>query len=596
MTGGHRPAGWTYGLPALALLCGLTGLHLVPAIEQAIRRSTIRLADPGAGEAGLARYRARAQVDGRDVTLVADLGLTGDVRSLSETAIRSLPGVRSVRTEVAAPVAMTPFAMTIRRSEGGFSFAGGVSSAEDRAALVEQAGTLVSAEAVDDRLKLATGAPPGFEAAARFLLDVLSRATSGEASISDRSLRVRAVTPDFASYRATLAAVNSPPAGFAVEAITIEPPVVPSYSWSARRDEGGIRFGGFVPSETLRAELVQSARAALPDVAVTDDMQTAGGLESGVDFRAFTGSIVAALAELQAGTAELAEQRFRFSGQGVDKLRLGAIETRIRQSIPAGIEAGPIAIVAVAASPFRVVARRSGGRVVLTGFVPGERERREVAALVSARYPGERLNDQRVVADGAPAGFPEAQRAALEALADFAEGEAVIRDTDLRLSGRILYGQLAARARDAVPKSVPPGWSASIVVEPVAPERSLDAMTCADVLAEAARRDPVRFQPGKAELSPQSRAALDGLADIVRRCGTARIAVAHRLDGVADGRALATARATTLVSALVERGATARLTAAGSASAAGAPATATAAGAGQPPASAGERTEFAVSP
>lgn len=586
-TGRRRAAGWSYGVPALTLLVVASGLHLVPVIEQDIRRGTIRLAAK-AGDGALGRYRARAEVEGRDVTVVADLGLADDVRNATEAAIRSIPGVRSVRTDVALPLAMSPFTITIRRSAAGISLVGGVTSAEDRAALVEQAGTLVPAENVVDRLRLATGAPPDAGLAARFLLTALARTGGGDAVLSDRSLRVRAVAPDTESYEATRAALRRPPAGFTLEPVELEPPLVQPFTWTVVRGDNGLRFEGFVPAETARASLLEHAAAALPGIRVDDAMRTARGIPAEVDYGALTGAVVSALAELEAGRAELAGSSFRFSGEGVDKAQFAAIEGRIRGALPSGIEAGPITLTAIAARPFRVLARRSGGRVVLTGFVPGERERRDVAALVAARYPGEKLTDRRIVADGAPAGFPEAQRAALEGLAEFADGEATIRDTDLRLTGRILYGQVAARLREAFPKTAPAGWSATIAIEPVAPERALDAMACGDVLADAGRRDPLRFESGKAEIAPQSRAALDNLADIARRCGGARITVAHDLPGPADRTAetqkLATARAEALIGVLTARGATARFVAEGRVRPAGS--------AGP----AGERTDYVVSP
>lgn len=555
----RRPAGWALGLPVLGLIWLVAGLTLAPSIEQEIRRATLQL---GAGPGGvLHRYRAHAEVEGRDVVVLADLGLAEDARLAAEAAIRAIPGVRRVRTEVAVPVAMAPFTLTVRRDGAGISLVGGVGSPDDRVALVERAGTLVPPERVHDRLRLGTGAPPGFDAAARFLLSALASAESGEAVLADRTVRVRATTADSSRYEAVRAALRNPPPGFEVVLAEIEPPTVPVFTWSASREADGWLLSGHVPSEAQRTRLAERL-AALGGARVRDEMRTAKGLAPAIAFDSVADAALAALAELQTGRADLTGPAFRFTGEGVDKGALPRIEASLRQALPRAVEVAALSVSAVAPSPFRSLARRSDGRLTLTGFVPSEAERRAAAAAMPSRYPGEILVDRRVVADGAPAGFAEAQGLALDGLAVLSEGEAAIRDREIRLSGRALYSQLAARLREQLPKSVPAGWSVSVELDPVQPEGALDAVACGDVLGDAARREPLRFQPGKPDPAPDSQAVLERHADIVRRCGAVGIAVTHRAAPPAD-QALAEARAAALVAAFRERGATARLAPAG---------------------------------
>lgn len=556
-----RPAGWALGLPALCLLTLLAILRVGPAVENDIRRALI--AAPGADpSAALARLRARAEVDGRDVRIVADLGLPDEARRSLEGAVSGLRGVRSVAFAVAEPVRTEPFVFTARRESTGILLLGGTPSADLRAALVEAATAIVAAESVDDRLRLALGAPPGFDAAARFALSALARMSSGEVRLVDRTIAVGGVVEDDASYDSLLAALRSLPAGFAAGVGDIAPPLAPHWVWSARRTDNGLVLGGFVPSERDRAQLVAAAGLALPGAPVRDEMRTARGLAPSVDFGALGGAAVRALAMLQVGSATLEGETFAIAGETVERARVAETVGAMRRELPKAFGSSDIRLTVVPAKPFRFVARRALGQVVLSGYVPDEAGRRTTLEWSRARFPGERVVDQLAVADGEPALFGQAQRTALDALGDFAEGEAVLRDTTLRLSGRILYRQLADRMRQTFPGSAPPGWTAEISVETAPVARPLDAAFCQDLLGDALRRDPILFEPNSSRPS----GSLAQLSDIVGRCGPALITVTHRIatpTDLAAAQRMADARAAAIVQALGGAGSPVRLAAAG---------------------------------
>lgn len=554
-----RPAGWALGLPALALLCLVAILRHGPAIERDIRRAALQ----GAGHAAdspFARHRARAEVDGRDVTVVADLGMPDELRSAVD-AIARLPGVRAVRTMTAVPRELHPFRLTITRGPQGFVLAGGVASADDRAALVAEAARFVGEDLVEDRLALATGAPPGFGAVARLAVAMLGPLESGDVELSDTLLDLRGRAPDPARYDAALAALRQLPAGYRVGARDLVPPSVDVFTWTAERRGDEVLLAGNVPSEALRARIADMAAAALPGLAVRDRMQTARGLSRRVDLAASVQAGLAGLAALQAGRVELVDRHMTFRGETAARAEAGAIAARMRASLPAGTEAGAVDITVVPASPFLFTAVRAGGRVVLSGHVPDAAERRGFASLVAARFPGERLVDRLVVADGAPGGFAEVARVAVETLGELADGEAAIRDRSLRVEGRVLYGQLAARLRRGVPRAVPPEWTASVALEPPLPEQAVDAILCGDLLADAARRAPIRFPDERSAALPAG-PAVEAVAAIVRRCGRAEIRIVHEIasrEPPEAARGLADQRAKAIVAALEARNVTARL-------------------------------------
>lgn len=556
---GFRPAGWTAGLPALALLVLMTVLRAAPEVETGIRHDLLA----GRGEAaGLARSRARLEVDGRDVAVVADFPLPFESGLRLRDEALAVANVRRFRTEVAVPTALDPFRFTATKNASGLRLTGGVPSGELRAAIVDLASKTLSEDAIDDRLRLATGAPPGFAEASAFLIRLLDGMQAGEASLSGNRLAIVGDALDRPSYESLTAALRRPPAGFDIGRVDVAPPVTEAFRWSARIDPDGLHLAGFVPSDALRSDLARAAAARFPNLAVDDRMLTARGLDRRVDFAVLTRAALDGLARVQAGEAGLDGHTLSFRGETVVRTERAALDSAVRANLPAGVTIGNVEIVVVPASPFVFSAKRVDGRVELGGYLPGEPERVLAAGLVTRRYPGERLVDRTALADGAPAGFAQAERAALETLANFAEGEVVLRDRDARLGGRVLYRQLAERLRGSAATLVPDGWTAAISVEGPAPENALDRFACADLLDEAAQRHPVQFVPGKPVLAPASGSALDFASDIVRRCGAAAIRVVHVMPGgerPQEARTLAAERAASVVAALGARAVTARL-------------------------------------
>jgi OOP family OmpA-OmpF porin len=292
-------------------------------------------------------------------------------------------------------------------------------------------------------------------------------------------------------------------------------------------------------------------------------MQTARGLAAGVDFDALGRVAVNALQRLASGRAAYDGGRFALSGAGPARDLVGELPGAIQRDLPSGVALGAVAIQPIPASPYLFAARRGGGRVTLTGYTPDPAVRDAMRGALERLVPTETVVDDLHLADGAPDGFAVAAGYALEAVAQLAEGSAELVDRRLVLQGRALYPGLAKLAERRVGTALPPGWTglADIKADPI--ERPLEASLCADLLADNVRRDPPRFEPGKAEISARSN--LDALRDVVRRCGPARIRVTVRAEPGEESeaaRTLSAQRAAALAAAL-GRGNTARLAADG---------------------------------
>ena len=331
--------------------------------------------------------------------------------------------------------------------------------------------------------------------------------------------------------------------------MSVAPPLVHPWSWSASREGGSLVLDGFVPSETERAALVAAARGRAGEV--QDRMRTARGWPDEVDFRRAAQAGLDALLRLQDGRVELREGRATLRGRSPARDLLEGIASTFRTALPAELGPAEIALAPAPADPYVFTAERRGGRVTLAGFMPQAPERAVVRDLATRRFPGEAIVDDVHLAEGAPPDVAVAAALALAQLAQMAEGRVAISGRAYALSGRVLYPELAGRLRERAEAGLPPGWTVSADLRGPA-ERQLQPQTCGDLLDEAARREPIRFAAGASDLAPGER-GLAGAAAILARCGSARIrVVASATEGDARARDLARRRAESVAARLAE--------------------------------------------
>ncbi|MDB5511291.1 MAG: hypothetical protein JWR08_774, partial [Enterovirga sp.] len=409
----------------------------------------------------------------------------------------------------------------------------------------------------------------------------------GSVTLTGRSLAFAGEAADIVSYEAAMRIARAPPPGYTVASLGIVPPLVQPFTWSVAREGGSLVLGGLVPSDAAREAVLKAAAAASDGGEVVDRTHVARGLDPALSFDRMAELSLDWIRRFDGGAVRLDGRVLSVEGRTGARDLVPGIERDIRRAPLFGAELGRVAISAVPPSPYWFGAKRAGGRLVLRGYLPAEADRAAILDIAGRRFPTEALVNNLHLADGAPAGIRHAAELGLLALSSLAEGETSLRDASLKLAGRALYPQYAARTREAVSGGVPAGWAAAVDIK-VVPENPLDSTACADLLAEQVRREPVRFEPGSAELGPSARKALERLAGVIRRCGERRIRVTGRVETAGDiepARELATRRAAAIVAALAPAEITAALEPAGIAARAG----------GRPPAEA-DAVAFEVLP
>ncbi len=160
----------------------------------------------------------------------------------------------------------------------------------------------------------------------------------------------------------------------------------------------------------------------------------------------------------------------------------------------------------------------------------------------------------------APAGWMEAALAAAAAVTGLGSGEAEVAPKSITVKGTALDPLAAARTHRALAAAAPPGYAVHSAVKvdlpravarvPLAPAR------CAAVLNGILRATPLTFAKSEAVLTPESAPLLDRLAAVLEQC-EGQVEIGGHTDNrgrAAFNQRLSQARAEAVLDALVRRG------------------------------------------
>jgi len=209
---------------------------------------------------------------------------------------------------------------------------------------------------------------------------------------------------------------------------------------------------------------------------------------------------------------------------------------------------------------------RVRGTVVLSGAVPDEAARRVIETFAAARFGQAALRPALNLANpgtgaGVPAGWEPAALVALDGLSGVSEGEAELSPGRIAVSGAVAGPAEAGRLHRLMAGAAPDGYAVASALTIDLPAQvaaaPLSAPRCAVVLGAAVEVRPIAFAPGSAVFEAGSRAALDRLGEIFRRCESGRIEIGGHTDSQGSkgmNQRLSRARAEAVLDALIGRG------------------------------------------
>ncbi len=274
-----------------------------------------------------------------------------------------------------------------------------------------------------------------------------------------------------------------------------------------------------------------------------DGRMSAQGLEARLQRAAETALFEAGLDEW--ARVRVSGQRATVTGQAPREEERAAARAAIRRAAgPGGVALGGVTRVrdattlAEAMSPYVWRASRSASGVMVSGGAPSRAARRELAEDARQLFPNG-LVDRMRVARGAPddMAWAAAARAGLAQLAQMTEGQVVMTDLAIEVTGRVPDQAARERVADAASRA-PAVFTTYVSVEaldgsearaaPVAaagPPILRSRAACQAALNAAAAAGVIRFGGDGAALDKESYPTLDGVAAVAKRCRGLAVAV-----------------------------------------------------------------------
>jgi OmpA-OmpF porin, OOP family len=363
--------------------------------------------------------------------------------------------------------------------------------------------------------------------------------------------------------RSAVASVEAVPGVRLVNDETRLVPEAKPFVWSAERDVVRVTLGGSAPLPAIKGRLLDAARNTLNGVEVADRMGLARGAPPRFDAAALLS--IEQIGKLRDGKITITDNQLSLSGMARDLGGREAIAAALK-NLPEGFS---VAANDIKAPPYVFQAYKDpvASTLTLTGNVPGSNVHAELVAAAGRKFFSEKVVDNLKDSVGAPASFAAVVVPALGALSRLSTGTLVVTDREVKLSGDALYDAAAAQIRAGLGAGLPPNWQykAEITVKP--PAAPVDNTVCQQLFADLLAKARIRFESGKADLSPDSPGLLDRLTETALRCPTANIEIAGHTDAdgdAAQNQMLSEKRAQAVADYLVRGGLPAnRFTAAG---------------------------------
>jgi OOP family OmpA-OmpF porin len=291
--------------------------------------------------------KPRIAVAGRDVTFSAD-AFSEDGRRSSVASVEAVPGVRLVHDETRLVAEAKPFVWSAERDVVRVTLGGATPLPASKSRLLEAARAALGGVEVVDRMGLARGAPPRFDAAALLLIDQVGKLKDGKITISDATVSLSGMARELGGREAIAAALKNLPEGFSIAANEVK---APPYIFQANKDPVAVTLTltGYVPDNNVHAALATAAGRKFFNEKVIDNLKASVGASSG-----FTNAVtraLGALSRLSTGSLIVSDREIRLSGDALYDAAAGQIRASLAKDLPQGWTAKAEISVKPAAAP-----------------------------------------------------------------------------------------------------------------------------------------------------------------------------------------------------------------------------------------------------
>lgn len=366
---------------------------------------------------------------------------------------KTLPGNAVGQIAGLIPAGVSPFTWNADANVARLRLGGYVASEAQRTALVEAARKFAPQGNVVDQMLIAAGAPAGFGDAALYALSRMADTADPKASVTGRDVRLEGRARSFDAFMAALQKNREPVPGGGTLIFEVRPPAAAPYEWSATADGQALVLSGFVPSAEARTELADLAARVGRGRTVRDETRVADGAPA--EFMAAARFLTGEAGRLMKGRASLRDQAAALDGQAYAPSDYEDLR-RSGTALPAGFRQRAWAIEPAHVAPFAWTVAVARGAVRLTGFVPSEAARRDIAGAGTNVFGDGAVKDETLIAAGAPEAFAGMARWALNQAGRLAEGRITVEDGNIAVEGTVATPEAhAALLRDLA--RPPPG-------------------------------------------------------------------------------------------------------------------------------------------
>ena len=528
-----KPLRWLWGVVPIAILAWVAALTEQERIEKDLRdRAQAALATAGLSWAG-------TSFNGRDAILT---GQASEDKEPDQAAQRlgEVWGVRVIDNRAELLEKADVYTWSATDKDNKVRLAGYVPNESTRKSILGFAKAAFPKLEVEDRMKLARGAPPrdAWLAGTSFALNNLVHLKSGTVELEGVNFTIAGPANDSASYRTIKSALARPPQGIKLKADKVGLPVVAPYTWAFVHKQGEIMLSGHAPGEQQHAQMLTAVKSGFANRPVVDRIELADGAPEG--FAVMAAEAIRELAKLDDGSAELKGSQLTISGTAATEQAAEAVRKTLKEKIPASFKTSEAIKFKAAVVPtieqYRTAIDATSLSVALTGFAPSEAAKLLMTETVKARLPNRKIDNRLVVANGAPAGWQSCMQYALAGLGRLGGGKAQMMRSKLELRGetgdeslRSLPDELAL----AVGSSCDLDAQVKLTSAEVAarkPERD----RCQEQLATVIKSGVILFESGSAELSSASNATLDELTRSLKACPDGVIEIEGHTDAEGD--------------------------------------------------------------
>ena len=546
------------------LLCFLLSIWAASGIERFSKLGVRRaLADAG-------HSWAEVEADGLQVILTGTapteamrfraLSVAGNV--VDATRLRDAMTVADV-----AGTAAPDFSLEILRNDDGISLIGLAPTSTDRTVLLDALEALAPQEPVTDMLESTDHeAPKGWDKAVSFAVTALKSLPRSKISVEPNHVSVTAIS-DSVDQKVKLETDlrRKAPSGLQLTLdISAPHPVIAPFTLRFLIDADGARFDACSADTDLAKSRILAAGAGAGADALSP---CTVGL--GVPTPAWADAVVLSLNVMKsighgsitfkdADIALIAEPDV---AQATFDAAVGELESNLPAVFSLHATLAPKTQGGTAAGPMEFVATLSPeGQVDLRGRLPDELSRKAVDSFAQSRFGGKAVHVAIRQDSNLPEGWSARVLVALEALGELHDGAITVHSDKIRVEGTTGSQDTSGTVARILSSRLGAGGNYELAIRY---DTKLDPLLglptdeeCATQINDAMAVQKIAFEPGSADIAPESTATLDQIAKIMKNCSDFPMEVGGHTDG--QGReemnlALSEQRAQAVIVALQTR-------------------------------------------